>query len=64
MKSRSSRSVVDVGVALAGLGFVGMAVFASACASTGRSAPVTGPEAEAGSPAPLVLVYWRDEGES
>ena len=45
MKSRASHSVLGIG--LGGLALACMATLTAACASSGRAAPVTGPEAEA-----------------
>ncbi len=45
MKSRVSHSVVGIGCG--GLVLTGMVVLTASCASSGRAAPVTGPEAEA-----------------
>ena len=45
MKGRVSHSVVGIG--FGGLALAGVTVLMTACASSGRAAPVTGPEAEA-----------------
>lgn len=61
MKSRESHSVVNL--AFGFLALAGLAVLTSACASSGRAPPVTGPEAEALFAA-LTGTWVLDEGES
>ncbi len=61
MKSRESQSVVSL--AFGFLALAGLAVLTSACASSGRAPPVTGPEAEALFAA-LTGTWVLDERES
>lgn len=61
MKSRESQSVVNL--AFGFLALAGLAVLTSACASSGRAPPVTGPEAEALFAA-LTGTWVLDERES
>ena len=61
MMSRVSHSVVGIGCG--GLVLTGMVVLTASCASSGRAAPVTGPEAEALFAA-LSGTWVLDEGES
>ena len=63
MTSRESQAVVGARFAFGGPALVGMVLLTAACASTGRSAPVTGPEAEALFAA-LTGTWVLDERES